>query len=41
MSPEEAALLHPKVPVQDLSLLSKTSDVYADTDAAIRGDPRR
>ena len=38
MSPEEAAILHPKVPVQDLSLLSKTSDVYADTDAAIRED---
>lgn len=35
---EEAAVLHPKVPVQDLSLLSKTSDVYADTDAAIRED---
>lgn len=35
---EEATALHPKVPVQDLSLLSKTSDVYADTDAAIRED---
>ena len=36
MTAEEAALLHPKVPVEDLSLVSKTSDIYADADAAIK-----